>query len=77
MSKRHFPALISGLLLAPFVQGAGAEGGAHHWSYQGGTGPTHWAGMESDFKACGIGHAQSRQRGMKATIGCCRCGRRH
>jgi carbonic anhydrase len=59
MSKRHLPSLISALLLAPFGPGAVAEEGAHHWTYQGSTGPTHWSALESDFKSCGIGHAQS------------------
>jgi carbonic anhydrase len=32
---------------------------AHHWSYFGETGPAHWAKMESEFSACGVGKAQS------------------
>src|SRR5262245_60196012 len=36
-----------------------AEGPAHHWSYAGATGPTHWAALESEFSACRVGHAQS------------------
>ena len=38
---------------------AAAEGAAHHWSYSGATGPTHWAALEPEFTACRVGHAQS------------------
>ena len=31
----------------------------HHWSYQGATGPTHWAAMEHEYATCGIGKTQS------------------
>jgi carbonic anhydrase len=31
----------------------------HAPSYHGGTGPSHWASLESGFGTCGIGHAQS------------------
>ena len=33
--------------------------GEHHWSYKGSTGPAKWAGLESDFSACGLGKLQS------------------
>ena len=26
-----------------------------HWSYRGASGPTHWAAMEPEFRACGVG----------------------
>lgn len=32
---------------------------AHHWSYSGGTGPSHWGAMEEAYEACGIGKMQS------------------
>jgi len=32
---------------------------AHHWSYSGKTGPTHWAELDEHFKACGTGKSQS------------------
>lgn len=32
---------------------------AHHWSYAGKTGPTHWAALEKDYDSCGIGKTQS------------------
>jgi len=31
----------------------------HHWSYSGKTGPTHWAELDEQFKACGAGKSQS------------------
>ena len=31
----------------------------HHWSYKGATGPSHWAAMEHDYAACGVGKTQS------------------
>jgi carbonic anhydrase len=30
-----------------------------HWSYQGATGPEHWASLSEDFAACGEGRQQS------------------
>lgn len=39
--------------------GAHAGGTSHHWSYQGRTGPSHWADLNSKFAACGTGMAQS------------------
>ena len=57
MSNRR--ALIAFVLLAPLSIAALAEGGGHHWGYQGAGGPTHWAALEPEFKSCGIGHAQS------------------
>jgi carbonic anhydrase len=32
---------------------------AHHWSYSGKTGPTHWAELDEHFKACRTGKSQS------------------
>ena len=58
MSKHCLPALVSTLLLASTVPAALAEEG-HHWTYQGATGPTHWAKMEHEFEACGLGREQS------------------
>ena len=33
--------------------------GEHHWSYSGDTGPAHWAAVEADYGACGLGKLQS------------------
>lgn len=30
-----------------------------HWSYNGETGPSHWAGLNPEYAACGNGHEQS------------------
>jgi carbonic anhydrase len=35
------------------------EHAAHHWTYAGETGPSHWGKMEKDAEACGIGKTQS------------------
>ncbi|GAA3502248.1 carbonic anhydrase family protein [Streptomyces prasinosporus] len=32
---------------------------APHWSYEGATGPEHWASLSEDFATCGKGHEQS------------------
>ncbi|HUP05540.1 MAG TPA: carbonic anhydrase family protein [Caldimonas sp.] len=58
MSKGRVFALISSLMLASAGSAALAEEG-HHWSYQGATGPAHWAALEHEFESCGIGHEQS------------------
>jgi len=46
---------VSALLAAP----AFAGGPAPHWEYEGEAGPAKWAGIDSAFKACGIGKRQS------------------
>jgi len=58
MSNHSLRALVSTLLLVSIAPAALAEEG-HHWSYQGATGPTHWAKMEHEFEACGLGREQS------------------
>ena len=55
-TRRFGLSVVMGCILAsPLVH---AEG-EHHWSYGGETGPAHWAAIESDFGACGIGKTQS------------------
>lgn len=49
--------LVAGLSIATAGPLLGDEG--HHWSYQGATGPSHWAEMEHEYAACGAGKAQS------------------
>jgi carbonic anhydrase len=44
------------LSLAPVFA---AEEHAHHWSYSGETGPTHWGAMEKENETCGLGKTQS------------------
>ena len=56
MTCRH-GALPNLLALAAVPVIASAAG--HHWSYSGETGPSHWAGLEPGYAACGIGKAQS------------------
>ncbi len=36
-----------------------ASGGDVHWSYEGDTGPEHWAELSPDFATCGTGTEQS------------------
>lgn len=55
-------ALIRSALVAASLAiacGPAASEGAHHWSYKGETGPTHWASLEHEFTACGAGNEQS------------------
>jgi carbonic anhydrase len=35
------------------------EHGAPHWSYDGGTGPSHWGNLSAQFAPCKAGHHQS------------------
>ncbi len=37
----------------------GASQETAHWSYEGATGPEHWASLSEDYAACGTGRAQS------------------
>lgn len=48
-------AFSASILAAPRLH---AEG-EHHWSYSGDTGPAHWAAVEADYGACGLGKLQS------------------
>lgn len=38
---------------------AAAPAGQRHWSYDGATGPEHWAGLHGDYAACAAGKRQS------------------
>jgi carbonic anhydrase len=60
MPNRPVAATLAALLLSGFL-GAAAAADAHppHWTYGGATGPAHWGGLEPEFGACGLGHAQS------------------
>jgi carbonic anhydrase len=58
MNTRHLHAALSGALLCLACTNASAEG-AHHWGYQGSSGPSHWAAMEPEFAACAAGREQS------------------
>lgn len=44
-------AMLSGAVLA--------ADGAHQWTYEGATGPDHWAELSSDFKTCQAGQKQT------------------
>ncbi len=48
-------------VLAAFGAGAGVaqEHGAHHWSYAGSEGPSHWAELDKEFSTCQRGIHQS------------------
>jgi carbonic anhydrase len=50
-------AVLSATLLSP--AGSLLADEDSHWSYSGATGPEHWAGLEPEFAACGIGVNQS------------------
>ena len=53
------PALVIALSLAAAAMPAGARAEAHHWSYFGKDGPTHWAELDRTYSACGVGKSQS------------------
>jgi carbonic anhydrase len=42
-----------------FASAAFAEGSENKWSYEGSTGPAHWAELDPAFAACAGGHEQS------------------
>jgi carbonic anhydrase len=49
--------LACALALVPAA--AYAEETQHHWGYGGEHGPRHWAEMNAEYEACGVGKAQS------------------
>ena len=49
--------LACALALVPAA--AYAEETQHHWGYGGERGPRHWAEMNAEYEACGVGKAQS------------------
>lgn len=55
MKTRIVIAALGTLLLTPLVNASDSP----HWSYQGKTGASHWAGLEEDYATCGIGKRQS------------------
>src|SRR5690348_6966096 len=54
-------AIASAIVLSSAVETAFAfaADSAHHWSYSGATGPSHWGAMEKEYEACGLGKAQA------------------
>ena len=47
------------IAIDPNAKPANPEPETGHWSYSGADGPTHWADLDSDYKACGDGTKQS------------------
>jgi carbonic anhydrase len=60
MISRHslFAGLAAGLTCFALAGAAGAAD-SHHWTYEGATGPDHWAELSSEFKTCQIGQKQT------------------
>src|SRR5450756_2744807 len=60
MNRRHALRALAGLALCPLCTPSGiAAEGAHHWSYEGDTGPAKWGDLDAANKVCGIGSQQS------------------
>ncbi|MGJ5176064.1 carbonic anhydrase [Bradyrhizobium oligotrophicum] len=61
MDRRHVLKALAGLALCPVcaTPGFAAEGGSHHWSYEGNTGPAKWGDLDAANKVCGVGTQQS------------------
>lgn len=63
MDRRSFlrvAGLGSACCAAALLAGVNAAEHAHpHWSYEGETGPNHWADLSSDFKTCQLGLQQT------------------
>ena len=51
--------LIAGCAFVTPAGGASAAEGEHHWTYEGATGPEHWAELSKDFKTCQTGQKQT------------------
>ena len=51
--------MIAMLTLSLALTGHAEAKASSHWSYSGETGPSHWGGLEPDYKACAEGRNQS------------------
>lgn len=61
MKKLHVLAILVSSIIS-FSTASYANETAHqhaHWSYEGKTGPEHWAELDEAYKLCGIGQQQS------------------
>lgn len=54
MTMKLLAAVLGAVLVSP-----AAFAGDGHWSYEGPTGPSHWAKLDASFHACEIGKSQS------------------
>ena len=59
MHRRQTLKVFAGLALCPLCVSTGVAEEAHHWSYEGGTGPDKWGGLEPKDAACSGGDQQS------------------
>jgi len=59
MSRLQPGTVIALCLIAATSATALAGEAAHHWSYSGAGGPSHWAALDSHYRACGSGRGQS------------------
>ncbi|WP_198264508.1 carbonic anhydrase [sulfur-oxidizing endosymbiont of Gigantopelta aegis] len=78
LSKSFYSILASALLISPLLVSASSDNDDNktqkapiHWSYQGDTGPIHWAELSSEFLTCKQGKNQSPEnisRAVKAKL---------
>ena len=59
MNRRHVLKALAGLALCPLCTATGFAAEAHHWSYEGATGPQHWGDVDAASKVCSLGSQQS------------------
>lgn len=60
MDRRYALKTMAGLALCPLCSSAGfAADAAHHWSYEGATGPEEWGDLDAAAKVCSTGSQQS------------------
>jgi carbonic anhydrase len=59
MHRRQTLKVFAGLALCPLCASTGVAEEAHHWSYEGATGPDKWGGLEAKDAPCSIGDQQS------------------
>ena len=59
MDRRTFLRGLTLLSLCPICARHGLASEGAHWSYEGKTGPDHWASLDTNYAACGKGSQQS------------------
>ena len=59
MHRRHLLKAFAGLTLCPLCAAAGLGEEAHHWSYEGATGPGNWGSLDAANQTCSTGSQES------------------
>jgi len=59
MHRRDVLKVFAGMALCPLCASAGFGAEAHHWSYEGGTGPEKWGSLDAANGICATGSQES------------------